>query len=211
MKITAQEEYGVRCLLRLARSTQPVTITEIASYERLSYPYAAKLLAILKQARLIESERGRSGGFRLARSSEAISLREVLSVLGEPLFDPMGFCQRHSGTQSDGTCVHDEDCALRAVWSVLGSWTRQVLDRISLADLVREEGAVAGLVRRHLMAVIDEPSSLVQLQAGPQPVWSEGDQGEPAEPIDWITAQADGSPQTNVAAKAWTSGGEASP
>lgn len=69
MKITAQEEYGLRCLLRFARTgTEAVlTISEIAAAEGLSVPYVAKLLAILRQGGLIESVRGRSGGYRLAR------------------------------------------------------------------------------------------------------------------------------------------------
>ena len=70
MKITAQEEYGLRCLLRLARAGdgRSLTIPEIAADEGLSVPYVAKLLAVLRQAGLIESVRGRSGGYRLAAS-----------------------------------------------------------------------------------------------------------------------------------------------
>ena len=70
MKITAQEEYGLRCLLRLARvepDQPPLTIPEIAADEKLSVPNVAKLLSVLRQAGLIESVRGRTGGYRLAR------------------------------------------------------------------------------------------------------------------------------------------------
>jgi Rrf2 family protein len=57
MKITAQEEYGLRCLLRLARvgEGQALTIPEIAESEKLSQPYVAKLLSVLRQAGLITS------------------------------------------------------------------------------------------------------------------------------------------------------------
>ena len=57
MKITAQEEYGLRCLLRLARAGEEhaLTIPEIAESEKLSPPYVAKLLSVLRQAGLITS------------------------------------------------------------------------------------------------------------------------------------------------------------
>src|SRR5712692_973158 len=89
MKITAQEEYGLRCLLRLARASrdEPLTIPEIAAAEHLSVPYVAKLLSVLRQAGLIESVRGRYGGYHLVEEPSEIRLGPVLRALGEPLFD----------------------------------------------------------------------------------------------------------------------------
>ncbi|MBV9121820.1 MAG: Rrf2 family transcriptional regulator, partial [Planctomycetes bacterium] len=59
MKISSQEEYGLRCLLRLARAEgASLTIPEIAAAEGLSVPYVGKLLAVLRQAGLIDSVRG---------------------------------------------------------------------------------------------------------------------------------------------------------
>ena len=97
MKITSQEEYGLRCLLRLACGDEqnPLTIPEIANAEGLSAPYVAKLLGVLRQAGLIGSQRGRTGGYHLTRKPSAIGLGEVLLALGEPLFDDPGYCQRH--------------------------------------------------------------------------------------------------------------------
>src|SRR3954447_1122554 len=108
MKITAQEEYGLRCLMRLARAPggQSLTIPEVAAAEGLSIAYVGKLLAILRQAGLIESVRGRAGGYRLAAAPADISAGSALLALGEPLFDDQEFCRRHSGTETDGACVH---------------------------------------------------------------------------------------------------------
>src|SRR3954452_17942657 len=109
MKITAQEEYGLRCLLRLAQAEQgqSLTLPEVAAAEGLSVPYAAKLLSVLRQAGLIDSVRGRSGASRLARPPASIGLGSLLLVLGEPLFDEPNYCDRHPGT-ADGisSCVH---------------------------------------------------------------------------------------------------------
>jgi Rrf2 family protein len=144
MKITAQEEYGLRCLLRLARQPEgePLTIPEISASERLSSAYVAKLMHILRQAELVDSARGRTGGYKLTRPADEISLGQALAVLGEPLFDDPGYCERHHGTDEAGSCVHTSDCAVRAVWRSLGDMITQVLDRVSLAELLAPESVM---------------------------------------------------------------------
>jgi Rrf2 family protein len=169
MKITAQEEYGVRCLLRLAQAGegQALTIPDIAAAEGLSVAYTAKLLARLRQADLIESARGRTGGYRLAGSPADIRLGSVLLVLGEPLFDDPGYCQRHAGTETNGKCVHLSSCNLRALWHTLEHWMRSTLDRITLADLLRNEGRIAELLRSRLADAVLEPATvLIPLTVG---------------------------------------------
>src|SRR5262245_35797446 len=150
MKITAQEEYGLRCLLRLARQPDgaPLTIPEIAAAERLSVPYVAKLMHILRQAELVASNRGRTGGYMLARRADEVSLGEALAVLGEPLFVDPGYCDRHQGTDhAGGSCVHTMDCAVRAVWRSLGDMIAGVLHRVSLAELLAPESAMEKMLR----------------------------------------------------------------
>jgi Rrf2 family protein len=166
MKITAQEEYGVRCLLRLARvgERQSLTISEIAAAEGLSPPYAAKLLSVLRQSGFIESARGRVGGYRLSALPHEIRLGAVLHALGEPLFDESIFCRQHAGTETDGNCVHHDECALRVLWRTLEFWVRQVLENITLADLLRNEGQMVELVRRRLtQTAVEPPPELVPL------------------------------------------------
>jgi Rrf2 family protein len=166
MKITAQEEYGLRCLLRLAGSGEghERTIPEIAAAEGLSAPYVAKLLAVLRHGGLIESVRGRAGGYRLARTAEDIHLGAVLMVLGEPLFDDPGYCQRHAGTETNGSCVHHGSCTLRSLWQTLEQWMRHTLDQITLADLVHSGGQIAELLRSRLAeTILESPSTLITL------------------------------------------------
>src|SRR2546421_10606736 len=106
MKITAQEEYGLRCLLRLARAGDgPLSIPDIAAVEGLSEPYVAKLLAVLRKAALIDSARGRTGGYRLAKAPAGIGLGSLLLVLGEPLFQEPEDFERHAGSASGKLCV----------------------------------------------------------------------------------------------------------
>ncbi len=160
MKITAQEEYGLRCLLRLARVPEgdSLTIPEIAADEGLSVPYVAKILGVLRQAGLIESVRGRSGGYRLAGSPPDVHLGAVLLVLGEPLYEDPSYCQRHTGSDANDLCVHHGACTLRALWGTLEQWMRRALDRITLADLLQSEGRIADLLRVQLAEAVFEPA-----------------------------------------------------
>jgi Rrf2 family protein len=154
MKITAQEEYGLRCLLHLARAgDQPLTIPEVAEAEHLSAAYVAKLLSVLRQGGFIESVRGRSGGYYLARQPADIPVGAVMRALGEPLFEEPAYCERHASPETGGACVHQGGCSLRALWQTLEHWMRRVLDQVSLADLLQQsEGQIAQRLRSYLPA-----------------------------------------------------------
>src|SRR5688572_18315831 len=147
MKISAQEEYGLRCLLRLAQSPEhALTLPEISAGEGLSAPYVAKMMGVLRDAGLIDSVRGRSGGYRLAKPPEEIGLGSLLLVLGDPLFEEAEYCHRHSGVTPDGLCVHHGDCSLKALWATLELWMRGTLNQITLADLIEHEGRIMELL-----------------------------------------------------------------
>jgi Rrf2 family protein len=150
MKISAQEEYGIRCLLRLARAGQSLTIPEIAQAENLSPPYVGKLLGVLRQAGFIESVRGRTGGYHLARPGSEIRLGAVMLALGEPLYDDPGYCERHAGPETVGPCVHQDGCSLRGLWQTLEQWLRHTLDQITLDDLLHQEIPIVQRLKKQL-------------------------------------------------------------
>ena len=166
MKITAQEEYGLRCVLRLAKAESgSITLPEVAAAEGLSVPYVAKLMGVLRQAGMLESVRGRSGGYRLAKPAEEIGLGSLLLTLGEPLFEEHEYCQKHAGTEApNGVCMNKATCTLKSLWQTLEHWMRHVLDQITLADLVHDEGRITDMLRERLaLAAIEEPPQLMSL------------------------------------------------
>ena len=126
MKITAIEEYGLRCMMQLAlsESERPMTVAQVAANEGISTEYAGKLLNMLRQGGLVSSVRGRNGGFVLARGADTINLAEVVLALSNSLFDAE-YCGRHSGAGE--VCVHSTGCALRPVWSTLSDMISQML------------------------------------------------------------------------------------
>jgi Rrf2 family transcriptional regulator, iron-sulfur cluster assembly transcription factor len=172
MKITAQEEYGLRCLLKAAQAPDgnSLTLQEIAAAEGLSVPYAAKLLSVLRQGGFLDSVRGRAGGYRLALPPEKIGLGSLLLALGEPLFDEPSYCEKHAGTaEGVSSCVHHGGCSLRALWGTLEQWMRHSLDQITLADLMQTEMSIAELLRDKLGggSVFEAPPALLTLNPVP--------------------------------------------
>ncbi len=142
MKITAQEEYGLRCLIQLARVSQGqvVSVKEIAVKEGLSGAYAEKLLRILSKAGLVHSVRGLKGGYVLNRPAASVTLGEVVRALGT-VETTNHICSVFTGNKD--ACVHFSDCGIRSVWSGLTTYIQRFLDQTTLATTLDREYTVA--------------------------------------------------------------------
>ena len=148
MKITAQEEYGLRCLLQLARTPQHqvVSVKEIATKEGMSSAYVEKLLRVLAKAGLVHSARGIKGGYALNRSAASITLGEVVRALGT-VETTNHICSVFTGNKD--ACVHFSDCGIRSVWSGLTTYIQNFLDHTTLASLLENEYTVSeGIAKR---------------------------------------------------------------
>jgi Rrf2 family protein len=141
MKFSSQEEYGLRCLLRIARdgNGKGLTIPEISRAEGISQAHTAKLLRLLRLGGFIESSRGQIGGYTLTRPPGKILVGEVLSVLGGRLYDDK-FCDTHAGFQS--ICSNTIDCSIRSLWLMLQKAVDGVLTRLTIEDLIVSEDAI---------------------------------------------------------------------
>ena len=138
MKITSQEEYGLRCILQLARQEQgaPMMVRDIAEREGLSIAYVEKLLLIISRGGIIESVRGPKGGYRLTKPCHEISIGQVMRVLGGvPSKDEI--CSQFTGNHE--TCVHHVDCGLRPVWASITDFVHSVFDKIPISVLLQGE------------------------------------------------------------------------
>lgn len=206
MKLTSQEEYGLRCILSLARkevemdwvlhavpvdgqaeaestrsgaadagrdpergavtndrdrSGTSLTLAQIAEREGLSNEYAGKLMGVLGRANLVESVRGRHGGYRLSRPADEICVSEVVAALGDKLYRPSETCDRFSGDHS--FCVHSNTCSIRSLWSGLQLLLDWVLSRTTLYDLVStDESNMAAWMRSQFeaLAQMDAPEDI---------------------------------------------------
>ncbi|HET7100417.1 MAG TPA: Rrf2 family transcriptional regulator [Terriglobia bacterium] len=153
MKLTSQEEYGLRCLLRLAREGESLTIPKISQKEGISNFYVAKLMRILRRGGLVKSVRGQAGGYELARPADKIIVGEALAILGGRLYDP-AFCGEHSG--SEISCANTVDCSVRSLWRAVQQVIDQVLSKTTLKDLLSNEQEMTSLAE-HLVEVAPAP------------------------------------------------------
>ena len=146
MKISAQEEYGLRCLVQLATlpGGDSLTLPQIAEREGISTANAGKLLWILSKAGLVQSTRGIKGGYSLARPASQIRLNQVIRVLeGEPA---ESHCKSYAGVLD--ACVHTGDCGIRPVIVELHQIVDNALSEITLSQLLGTEATVDAVLHK---------------------------------------------------------------
>jgi len=130
MQLTKKSSYGLIAILELAGTSQdsPIPASAIAERFSLSSSFVEKILHELRQANLVASHQGRSGGYTLARDPAEITLRQVLEALGESL-DLVGCL--HPGAHCDLTVI----CPTKGAWKKLDTQFKGMLGSLSLEDL----------------------------------------------------------------------------
>jgi Rrf2 family nitric oxide-sensitive transcriptional repressor len=142
MRLMVYTDYALRLLMYLAlKEPEPATIAEVATRLQVSKNHLMKVAYQLGLAGYVRTQRGRSGGLRLARPPAEIRLGDVVrhtesDMALVPCFAPI-----------DAPCAFLPDCGLRmALKEALAAFT-QVLDQHSLAGLVERSGAIRDLLR----------------------------------------------------------------
>jgi Rrf2 family protein len=159
VKLTANEEYGVRCLVRLAYAGYTggsLTIPEISLAEGVSPAYAAKILRVLRKGGFVKAARGKEGGYTLARPAAEIAIGDVIDALGGRLFESR-FCDSHAGQAP--ICTRSVDCSVRSLWRAVQVAVDHVLSKTTLRDLLQNEEEMNSWVR-----AIPGPSGLRVVQ-----------------------------------------------
>jgi Rrf2 family protein len=138
MKLSSHDEYGLRCLLQVARqgADGSATIPEISRREGISPAYVGKLMRILRKGGFVTSVRGKTGGYTLALPPEQIRVGDALATLGGRIYGD-DFCSRHSGCAA--TCPHSTDCSIRSLWRSLQGAIDGVLRTMTIRDLFLPE------------------------------------------------------------------------
>lgn len=132
MKFSTRTEYGLRAILRVARSgRKPYSLAKIARLEGISLGYLEKLFAKLKKAGFIKSTKGAKGGYVLARPAANIKVYEVIEVLEGSLapFYCVDFQSKKYSCQ--------KKCVTQKVWRKLYKEIIKTLNSISLNDLIK--------------------------------------------------------------------------
>ena len=139
MKLTSLGELAHKAMLELAKTDaagEPwMSARDIAFRCRASPKFLEQALLQLREAGLIKSRRGLHGGYRLGRDSREIYLGDISRVIDGPLAPaPCASVTQH---RTCDWCENEAECELKSVWVEVRDVTAQVMDSISLAELVR--------------------------------------------------------------------------
>lgn len=132
MKLTKRGEYALRALLALAvvYEQRTLTLREISGEERLPVKFLEQIMMVLKRAGLVESTKGKHGGYALSRPPREIALGEVIRVMEGPLA-PLGTAEQIKKRIER----HDRQAGLYCLLLDVRNAISEVLDHRTLADV----------------------------------------------------------------------------
>lgn len=146
MHISAKVDYGLRALCTLATSEHAQTADQLAEAQAMPVGFLRSILNELRRAGIVTSYRGNEGGYRLARPAEQITVGEVFRRLEGPLAEVRGL--RPEAAHYDAAASN-----LQTIWVALRACLREVLDEITIADVV------SGRLPRHVRALLAKPDA----------------------------------------------------
>lgn len=137
MKLSKRGEYALRSLINLGIAREVgrelVRATELAEHEQLPVKFLEQILQALKEAGLVESERGKFGGYRLAKPAQQISIGQVVRLMDGPIA-PIGCVSQTAYAKC--SCPDEEHCGLRMLMLDVRNAIAGIVDRYTLADVV---------------------------------------------------------------------------
>ncbi len=144
MKFTTKTEYGVICLIFMARhkDREVLTVRDIVRHEKLSTAYVEKIFQKFKQAGIVVSHQGHHGGYELARPPAEITFKQIVEAVEGNTFDI--YCE--PGVRDSITCNHFGMCGLRPIWEKSKKMLDDFYGAITLEMISRGELEVRSLV-----------------------------------------------------------------
>lgn len=143
--LSQRTRYAIRALLHLADrfGKGPIQLGEIAEAQNIPSKFLTVILSEMKRAGLVETMRGKEGGYWLAREPSAITYGEIVRLTrGSLALVP---CAARLGYTPCENCIDEVACRLRAVMLSVRDETANILDRVSLSDTVSVDGVAERL------------------------------------------------------------------
>jgi len=135
LKLSTRGRYGVKAMIDLAlhRDEAPVSLKSIAERQGISEHYLEQLIAVLRKAGLVRSVRGAQGGYILGKDPSEILIGDIIRVLEGPI------APVECVSEEDPECCEKADfCVTRTIWEKVRDSITDVLDSISLEDMVQD-------------------------------------------------------------------------
>ncbi|MDP9821481.1 RrF2 family transcriptional regulator [Nocardioides massiliensis] len=130
MRVSAKSDYALRALIEIARHTDegPVSAETLGRLQDIPHGFLQAILADLRRAGVVVSQRGQSGGWRLARSASDVSVADVIRAVDGPLVSVYGL-------RPEAVTYNERADVLQHVWIAARSSLRDVFENVSIAHL----------------------------------------------------------------------------
>ncbi|HSH37065.1 Rrf2 family transcriptional regulator [Schnuerera sp.] len=135
MRLSTRGRYGLKAMFQLALhyGEGPIPLSSIANAQELSENYLEQLVSTLRKAGLLNSVRGAQGGYMLAMSPKDITVGSILRVLEGDMAPADCVIENANG------CEKEDNCVTKLVWIQIRDSINQVIDSISLQDMLNEQ------------------------------------------------------------------------
>jgi Rrf2 family protein len=134
--LSQRGRYALKALLFLARrDPDQQGVSAIAEHEEIPRKYLEAIMTELRKAQIVESTRGATGGYRLARPADLITFGEVIRLTDGPL--ALLPCASRNFYKRCEDCADEAACALRQVMARVRNEVSVILDRTTLTDALR--------------------------------------------------------------------------
>lgn len=135
--LSQRGRYALKALLNLARSDgAPKDVGKVSAEEKIPRKFLEAIMSDLRRARLVESRRGKFGGYRLARPADLITFGEVMRVTNGPL--ALISCASRAFYRRCDDCPDETVCILRRVMGSVRDEVSEILDRTTLANALAD-------------------------------------------------------------------------
>jgi Rrf2 family protein len=141
MKLSTKGDYATRVLIELAAAEGPraLSVHELAGRTGISKKYLEQIMTRLRNAELVRSRRGVSGGYELARGAGEITVGDVVRLMDGPLAPSPCASQSAHVPCPAYRCPTERSCVLRGLWLDVRDAISGVLDGTTFAELVRRQ------------------------------------------------------------------------
>jgi Rrf2 family protein len=130
MRVSAKSDYALRALIEIAGRTEsgPVSAEEIGRLQDIPHGFLQAILADLRRADVVVSQRGQSGGWRLGRPADEVSVADVIRAVDGPLVSVYGL-------RPEAVTYNESAMVLQHVWIAARTSLRQVFESVTIQHL----------------------------------------------------------------------------
>jgi Rrf2 family protein len=132
MRVSTKSDYALRALIEITKRGDLVSAEQVGASQDIPHGFLQSILADLRRAGLVSSQRGQSGGWRLATEPADISIADVIRAVDGPLLSVYG-------VRPESVTYNDSAQILQTVWVAARSSLREVFETVTIAALAAGE------------------------------------------------------------------------